>query len=77
MAISVYSQYDAVALAQLVKSKDLSPHEVIDEAIERVEAVNPELNFLTDRGYEGDHGADELVRRRPADRPAIRRLRLR
>ena len=77
MAISVYSQDDAVGLAQLVKSKDLSPREVIDEAIERLEAVGPELNFLTETGYEGDHGADELVHRRPADRPAIRRPRLR
>ena len=52
MAFNEYGEYDALGLAELVKTKKISPREVIDEAIRRAEAVNPELNFLNHKAYE-------------------------
>ena len=52
MAWPDYDQYDAVGLAALVRSGEVSPREVLDEAIRRAEAVNPALNFLAHRAYD-------------------------
>jgi amidase len=52
MAFSDYGKYDGVGLAELVRKKEVSAREVIDEAIRRAEAVNPKLNFLTHKAYE-------------------------
>ena len=52
MALPEYAQYDAVGLATLVRSGELSAREVLEEAIARAEAVNPALNFLTHRAYD-------------------------
>ncbi len=40
------SSTDAVALAALVRAGDVSPLELVDAAIERIEAVNPALNAV-------------------------------
>ncbi len=37
---------DACALAQLVRDGDASPAELVDEAIDRIEKLNPELNAV-------------------------------
>ena len=52
MAFDQYGEYDALGLAELVKSKQVTAREVIDEAIRRAEAVNPELNFLNHKAYD-------------------------
>ena len=52
MAFDDYGEYDALGLAELVKTKKVSPREVLDEAIRRAEAVNPKLNFLNHKAYE-------------------------
>ncbi len=52
MAFEDYGDYDALGLAELVRTKKVSPREVMDEAIRRAEAVNPELNFLNHKAYE-------------------------
>src|SRR5262245_48913937 len=41
-----YLKQDAMALAQLVSSNEVSASEVIDAAIARAEAVNPKLNAI-------------------------------
>jgi amidase len=54
---------DALALAALVRAGEASARELTDEAIRRVEASNPELNFLVTECFER---ARETV---PADGP--------
>jgi amidase len=43
---SDYDRYDALGLAELVRAKKIAAEELLDEAIARVERVNPELNAL-------------------------------
>lgn len=47
-----YDQYDALGLAALVKTKAVSPKEILQEAINRVEKYNPQLNAIIYRMYE-------------------------
>ncbi len=65
MALPEFDQYDAVGLASVVRSGQLSAREVLEEAIERAEAVNPALNFLAHRAYD--------VARAAADDPHLPR----
>ena len=51
MAIDV-GQYDALALADLVRRKEIKPIELVDAAIERIERVNPELNCVMFKNYD-------------------------
>jgi amidase len=41
-----YASYDATGLAALVRSKAVSADEVLDAAVERIEALNPALNAV-------------------------------
>jgi amidase len=41
-----YDQYDGLGLAELVKKKEISPAEICEEAISRIEKVNPQLNAV-------------------------------
>ena len=63
MAFKEYGDYDGVGLAELVRSKQISAREVVDAAIERAEAVDPQLNFLTHWAYDAARAA--------ADDPAL------
>ena len=47
MSFPEYENYDAIGLAELVKKKEISPLEIMDEAIRRSEHLNPKLNFFT------------------------------
>jgi len=47
MSFSEYGDYDGRGLAELVRNKEISPGEIMEEAIRRAEALNPALNFLT------------------------------
>jgi Asp-tRNA(Asn)/Glu-tRNA(Gln) amidotransferase A subunit family amidase len=38
-----YAQYDGLGLAELVKKKEVSPAEICEEAITRIERVNPAM----------------------------------
>lgn len=42
-----YEQHDMIGLAGLVASGDVTPDELLDEALARVEALNPQLNCVT------------------------------
>ncbi|MCC7372764.1 MAG: amidase [Chloroflexi bacterium] len=55
-----YEQYDAVGLAELVRRKQVSPAELLDAAIERVEARNGAVNAVIGR-------ADDRARAAIAD----------
>ena len=47
-----YDEYDATALAELVRSKQVKPAELVEAAIERIEARNGDLNAVIIKRYE-------------------------
>jgi amidase/6-aminohexanoate-cyclic-dimer hydrolase len=47
-----YGNYDALGLAELIRARDVSGEEVLEAAIERVEAVNPQLNAVIHKMYD-------------------------
>ena len=49
MAFKEYGNYDALGLAELVRNKQVSASELLDEAIARTEKVNPRINAVVVR----------------------------
>jgi amidase len=47
-----YGNYDAVGLAALVRSKQVSARELLDEAIARTEKIDPQINAVVVRHYD-------------------------
>jgi amidase len=47
-----YPQYDALGLAELVKSKQISAHELLETAIFHIEQLNPQLNAVINKCYD-------------------------
>jgi amidase len=47
-----YEQHDATGLAQLVRSGEVSPAELVEAAIERIEARNPKLNAVVHMSFD-------------------------
>ena len=47
-----YDQFDGLGLAELVKKKEVSPAEICEEAIDRIERVNPALNAVITPMYD-------------------------
>ncbi len=54
---SEYDQYDAMGMAELVKQGQVTAAELCEEAIERIERINPKLNAVVTRMY--DQGRKE------------------
>lgn len=52
MTIPEYTQKDAVGLAEWVRSGEVSPLDLVEEAIRRIEAVNPQINAVIHTTYE-------------------------
>src|ERR1700683_3225322 len=52
MQFSEYRKYDGLGLAELVRNKDITPAELVETAIARAEAVNPQLNFMVHAEFE-------------------------
>ena len=52
MAIENYSEHDATALAELVRKGETTPSELLEEAIDRAERYNGDLNALTYKAYD-------------------------
>ena len=52
MAFSEYGNYDAVGLADLVRKKQVSAAELLDEAIVRTEKVDPKINAVVVKHYD-------------------------
>jgi len=47
-----YSDYDGLGLAELVAKKQVTPSELVEAAIERIERHNPALNAVVFKGYD-------------------------
>ena len=84
MSFAEYSNYDGLALAELVKKKKVKPTELVEAAIERIERLNPQLKGLgADLGLRSIYGpakhhrpagyqpAARLVEGRLTDRRAV------
>jgi amidase len=54
-----YEQYDALGLADLVRRREVTPDELLDAAIERVEARNAAVNAVTMKLY--DYGRKAIA----------------
>jgi amidase len=52
MAFKEYGNYDAVGLAELVRKKQVTAGELLDEAIVRTARVDPEINAIVVRHYD-------------------------
>ncbi|MBM3570710.1 MAG: amidase [Alphaproteobacteria bacterium] len=65
MAFSDYEKYDGLGLAELVKRGEVAAEELVEAAIERIEARNPALNAVIHRLYDRGRAAA-----RAADRSA-------
>ncbi|GAB4214957.1 MAG: amidase [Synechococcales cyanobacterium] len=51
-SFSEYDQYDGLGLAELVKSKQISPAELLDSAIAQIEKANPAINAINLKMYD-------------------------
>jgi len=49
---SDYATYDGLGLAALVRTKHVTPAELVEEAISRIEKVNPQLNAVIYKMYD-------------------------
>jgi amidase len=47
-----YLKYDALGLADLVRRKQVTPQELLESAIARIEAVNPKINAVVTKMYD-------------------------
>jgi len=63
-AFNEYENYDGMALAGLIAQRELSPREVLDAAIERNDALNPQINAVVHTLY--DDAASALSKPLPA-----------
>jgi amidase len=63
MAFKEYGNYDAVGLADLVRRKEVSPKELLDEAIARTAKVDPEINAVVVKHY--DHAERQITKGLP------------
>ena len=52
MAFAEYGNYDGLGLAELVRKKKVTPTELVEEAIQRIETHNPKLNAVINKLYE-------------------------
>src|SRR5262245_52217400 len=48
MKLDEYARYDAVGLAELVASKDVSPRELAETAASAIETINPAVNAVVE-----------------------------
>jgi amidase len=52
MGIAEYGRLDGVGMAELVRLGELTARELVDEAIARIERVNPRLNAVVERLFD-------------------------
>ena len=52
MAFREYGNYDGVGLAELVRKKQVSAGELLDEAIARTAKVDPQINAVVVKHYD-------------------------
>jgi amidase/6-aminohexanoate-cyclic-dimer hydrolase len=63
MSFKDYGNHDAVGLAALVRRKDVSATELLDEAIARTEKIDPKINAVVVR--HDDHARQQIARGLP------------
>lgn len=63
MGFKDYGSYDAVGLADLVRKKDVSPQELLDEAIARTDKIDPKINAVVVR--HDDYARQQIARGLP------------
>jgi len=63
MAFKEYGSYDAVGLADLVRKKQVTPKELLDEAIARTAKVDPQINAVVVKHY--DYAERQIARGLP------------
>lgn len=51
-SFSEFSRFDALGLAELVRTKQVTPTELVEDAIRRIEALNPKLNAVICKTYD-------------------------
>jgi amidase len=51
-SFSDYDKYDGLGLAELVQKKEVKPSELVEEAISRIEKLNPQINAVIQKMYE-------------------------
>jgi amidase/6-aminohexanoate-cyclic-dimer hydrolase len=56
--LNEYGDYDAVGLAALVRGKQVSARELLDEAIARTEKIDPQVNAVVVKHY--DYAKDQI-----------------
>ena len=61
MTFPEYSNYDGLGLAELVRKKKVSPGELVEEAITRIETHNPNLNAVVYKLYERARAAAQAT----------------
>ncbi len=49
---SDYDKHDGLGLAQLVRRKEVKPSELVEEAINRIESFNPQINAVIHKMYD-------------------------
>jgi amidase len=59
MSFTEYSDYDGLGLAALVAKGDVSPRELVEAAIERIERHNPAINAVVHKAYDEARAAAE------------------
>lgn len=52
MSFKEFGNYDAVGLAELVRNKDVTARELLDEAIARTAKIDPEINAVVVKHYD-------------------------
>jgi amidase len=52
MALPNYAEHDGLGLAELVKKGEVTPTELVEAAIERIERHNPTLNAVVHKAYD-------------------------
>jgi len=54
-----YDRYDGLGLAELVRKREVKPSELVEEAISRIERLNPQINAVIHKMYEQARKAAE------------------
>jgi amidase len=49
---SDYAKYDGLGLAELVRKREVTPAELVEEAISRIERLNPQINAVIHKMYD-------------------------
>ncbi len=63
ISASEFSRFDALGLAELVRSGQVTPQELIEDVIRKIEALNPKLNAVIHKAYDAARQRAQFVPR--------------